>query len=551
MTKIMLVEDDNNLREIYQARLAAEGFEIVSSSDGEAALAMAAKEKPDMIISDVMMPKISGFEMLDILRNTDGLKNVKVIMLTALGQAEDSARAESLGADRYLVKSQVTLEDIVKATHELLDDESGTAAAPANATPAQETTASVEPAPVEPAPVAASDPAADPDPAAQTSVAVEPVAIPVTVAAPPEPAAIGPDQTDTAVADEPDTAVPAQDVPAPVPEIATVNQSSETTLDPVQAPAEQAPEPVQPEPKPVTTIPVIEAPTDPVSPPAAESTVEPAAPESAPTQPEPAAPLDPNTSEAKVATSQPQSTASEENSIKEQIDNFIANQPDQVPVQAPADELDVPQETNPQVSETGQSFELLPSDPAASEPASAAETDVPAEPVQAEEMATYTSPVITNDTGQPADSPEAAPVTVTPPPAETSASSDIPAPFSSTPPAETPVDAVPAPEDTLLDDAAQDLAANAPEQPVAPPPVETPSINDLNSKRVIQPLSPVEKPDLNQLLEVEEAKNAAQQASVQPEGQPQTQPQPNVAAYQPPLSMPKQLDDIDPNSISL
>jgi CheY-like chemotaxis protein len=121
MTKIMLVEDDNNLREIYQARLAAEGYEIVAAEDGEAALAIAAKEHPALIVTDVMMPKISGFEMLDILRNTDALRDVKVIMLTALSQAEDNARAGKLGADRYLVKSQVTLEDIVKAAHDLLD----------------------------------------------------------------------------------------------------------------------------------------------------------------------------------------------------------------------------------------------------------------------------------------------------------------------------------------------------------------------------------------------------------------------------------------------
>lgn len=134
MAKIMLVEDDNNLREIYEARLAAEGYELVSARDGEEALAMASKEQPDLVISDVMMPKISGFEMLDILRNTDGLKQLKVIMLTALGQAEDKIRADSLGADRYLVKSQVTLEDIVKATHDLLDTPAAQSV-PAQATP--------------------------------------------------------------------------------------------------------------------------------------------------------------------------------------------------------------------------------------------------------------------------------------------------------------------------------------------------------------------------------------------------------------------------------
>lgn len=122
MAKIMLVEDDNNLREIYEARLQAEGYTLVAAKDGEEALGMAKTEMPDLIISDVMMPKVSGFEMLDILRNTEGLKDVKVIMLTALGQSDDQQRADQLGADRYLVKSQVTLEDIVKMAHELLND---------------------------------------------------------------------------------------------------------------------------------------------------------------------------------------------------------------------------------------------------------------------------------------------------------------------------------------------------------------------------------------------------------------------------------------------
>ena len=121
MAKIMLVEDDNNLREIYEARLMAEGYQIVSARDGEEALAIAVKERPDLIISDVMMPKISGFDMLDILRSTPETKNVKVIMMTALSQAEDKARADALGADRYLVKSQVTLEDVAKVAREVLE----------------------------------------------------------------------------------------------------------------------------------------------------------------------------------------------------------------------------------------------------------------------------------------------------------------------------------------------------------------------------------------------------------------------------------------------
>ncbi|MEI6756148.1 MAG: response regulator, partial [bacterium] len=115
MSKVMLVEDDNNLREIYAARMQAEGYDVVTAADGEQALVVGKAETPDLIISDVMMPKISGFEMLDIIRNTDGMREVKVIMLTALGQSDEQERAEKLGANKYLVKSQVTLEDIVKA----------------------------------------------------------------------------------------------------------------------------------------------------------------------------------------------------------------------------------------------------------------------------------------------------------------------------------------------------------------------------------------------------------------------------------------------------
>lgn len=120
MAKILLVEDDSNLREIYGARLEAEGYEIVSASDGEEALATAVREQPDLIISDVMMPKISGFDMLDILRTTPETKNVKVIVMTALSQDEDRKRGESLGADKYVVKSQVTLDDVVGMVQDLL-----------------------------------------------------------------------------------------------------------------------------------------------------------------------------------------------------------------------------------------------------------------------------------------------------------------------------------------------------------------------------------------------------------------------------------------------
>ena len=133
MTKILLVEDDQSLREIYGIRLTAEGYEIASAGDGEAALALAVKERPDLIISDVMMPKISGFDMLDILRSTPETANIKVIMMTALSADDQKARGESLGADRFLVKSQVGIEDVVNAVHEVLNDANGALATTATA----------------------------------------------------------------------------------------------------------------------------------------------------------------------------------------------------------------------------------------------------------------------------------------------------------------------------------------------------------------------------------------------------------------------------------
>jgi len=111
--KILLVEDDDALASVYQTRLEAEGFDIKRVPNGEDALAAALSYKPDLILLDVMMPKVSGFDVLDILRNTPETTNVKIIMLTALSQDTDKERAQSLGVDDYLVKSQVVIADVV------------------------------------------------------------------------------------------------------------------------------------------------------------------------------------------------------------------------------------------------------------------------------------------------------------------------------------------------------------------------------------------------------------------------------------------------------
>lgn len=112
--KILLVEDDETLANVYKTRLHAEGFDLRRVPNGEDALAAALDYKPDLILLDVMMPKVSGFDVLDILRNTPETTNTKIIMLTALSQDADRKRAEDMGVDDYLVKSQVVIADVVE-----------------------------------------------------------------------------------------------------------------------------------------------------------------------------------------------------------------------------------------------------------------------------------------------------------------------------------------------------------------------------------------------------------------------------------------------------
>ena len=179
-TKIMLVEDDKSLREIYSIRLVAEGYDIISAGDGEEALALAVQYKPELIIADVMMPKISGFDMLDILRSQPETNKIKVIMMTALSSDDQRQRGEALGAERYLVKSQVGIEDVIATVHEVLGDAPNLSAQAnldtAAAMPAVEAAMKdVAPEEEEPAEAAPAEPAAAPAPAPMPAAPAAPV----------------------------------------------------------------------------------------------------------------------------------------------------------------------------------------------------------------------------------------------------------------------------------------------------------------------------------------------------------------------------------------
>ena len=224
----MLVEDDKSLREIYSIRLVAEGYDIVSAGDGEEALALAVQEKPDLIVSDVMMPKISGFDMLDILRSTPETSNIKVIMMTALSSDDQRMRGESLGADRYLVKSQVGIEDVINTVHEVLGDKANS-----NAAPNLDVAAALPETPA--APAAAAEPIATtaPTPAPIPTPAPAPVVPEQPVAPAPTPAPVIPEQ--------PVAPAPAPVAPAPAP--VTPVQPAAPAQTPAPIPAPVAPQP--------------------------------------------------------------------------------------------------------------------------------------------------------------------------------------------------------------------------------------------------------------------------------------------------------------------
>ena len=255
MAKILLVEDDKSLREIYGVRLMAEGYEIVSAGDGEEALAVAIKERPNLIVSDVMMPKISGFDMLDILRSTTETKDIKVIMMTALSSDDQRARGEALGADRYLVKSQVGIEDVVRTVHDVMGD------GVAGAAPAPSFTSTV-PAEATASPVATPAPVADMTP----PVLPQAPSVPAPVAPLPEPSL-------PPVINAASTPAPAaQFVPIPAPAAPVSMPFSQPVSQPAPlptpAPQPYAPvAPVTPAPEPVT----LPQPTAPFSSPAPAS----------------------------------------------------------------------------------------------------------------------------------------------------------------------------------------------------------------------------------------------------------------------------------------
>lgn len=118
--QILIVEDDAFLIGIYATKLELEGFKVIQARDGEAGLVAAQKELPDIILLDILMPKLDGFQVLEALKKDAKTRHIPVVLLSNLGQKEDVERGKSLGAEDYLIKAHFVPSETVQKIKKIL-----------------------------------------------------------------------------------------------------------------------------------------------------------------------------------------------------------------------------------------------------------------------------------------------------------------------------------------------------------------------------------------------------------------------------------------------
>jgi two-component system, OmpR family, alkaline phosphatase synthesis response regulator PhoP len=119
-TKLLIVEDDNAIRTLYTLKLTKSGFEVLEAADGGKGLEMAKKELPDIILLDVMMPVMNGFEVLKELRKSKDTAEIPVIILSNFGEVDQMTQGFVVGATDYLIKAEHTPSDVVDIVNETL-----------------------------------------------------------------------------------------------------------------------------------------------------------------------------------------------------------------------------------------------------------------------------------------------------------------------------------------------------------------------------------------------------------------------------------------------
>ena len=118
--KILIIEDDKFLLKAYSIKLKKEKFSVILATDGASGLKLAEKERPSLIILDLMLPRMNGFEFLKKIKSNEKLKDIPIIVISVLGQKTDQEKAIRLGAEKYLIKTDHTLEEIIKNINNIL-----------------------------------------------------------------------------------------------------------------------------------------------------------------------------------------------------------------------------------------------------------------------------------------------------------------------------------------------------------------------------------------------------------------------------------------------
>lgn len=118
---ILLADDDPILLEMYQERLGVDGFKVITVHDGKAALEKAGKEKIDLILLDIMMPKMNGLDVLRELKSSEKTKKIPVFLLTALVQEAEKMKGVTAGAEDYIVKSEIMPGEVVNKIKKILN----------------------------------------------------------------------------------------------------------------------------------------------------------------------------------------------------------------------------------------------------------------------------------------------------------------------------------------------------------------------------------------------------------------------------------------------
>jgi len=140
---ILVAEDDHFLRKVYMTKLTQEGFDVIVATDGEEALKKIKATPPDLMLLDIVMPKMNGFDVLEEMKDDPSLSSIPVIVLSNLGQSDDIQRARELGAKDYLVKANFSINEVVTKIRTFLD-KSGAAPKPAEKSKPEKPTVSAD-----------------------------------------------------------------------------------------------------------------------------------------------------------------------------------------------------------------------------------------------------------------------------------------------------------------------------------------------------------------------------------------------------------------------